>query len=173
MNFKSLVVIVFLVASFSSFAAPECGLKGSIEDRIRDCSHAQKEYFVLVTRIKMRTQTFEVYKDMRTNLLWSDSLYPNELNYVNGLRACENYIREEMGNIADVNWELPTVNMYREAERSGIKTALPNMKAFFWTVTVNRDDPKSAYMFNGVLGDISTYTMDYGSARVRCVAQTY
>lgn len=165
--------ILVLLMSLSSFAADVCGTKGSIEDRIRDCSYTQKEHFILVTRVVRRAQTFEVYKDMRTNLLWSDTLHPNNLNYPNAVNACEFYVSAEMGNITDVNWELPTINMWKEAERSGIKTALPNMKDFFWSITEKRGDTVRAYMFNGVYGDISTYGKEYGSAKVRCVAQTY
>lgn len=173
MNVKSLFTVVILFTSLSSNASVECGKEGSIEDRIHDCGDIQKEHFILVTRVKHRKQTFEVYRDMRTKLLWSDSLHPNTLNYPNAMNACEYYVFAEMGNIKDVTWELPTINMWKEAERSGIKTALPNMEAFFWSSTEKREDPISAYMFNGVYGDISTYNKDYGSARVRCVAQTY
>lgn len=163
-----------LLGSLSSYASIECGKEGSIDERIQDCGNEQKEHFILVTRIKQRQQTFEVYRDMRTKLLWSDSLHPNTLNYPNAMNACEYYkTREEKGDIKDVNWELPTINMWKEAERSGIKTALPNMEAFFWSSTENRHDPIRAYMFNGVYGDISTYNKENGSARVRCVAQTY
>lgn len=170
---KSLISLLVLFSSLNAFAAEECGLKGSIQDRIVDCGHVQKEYFVLVTKIKQRTQIFQVWKDMRTNLIWSDSLGPTNMNYTNAVRACENYVSKEMGMITDVNWELPTVNMYKEANRSGIRAALPNIKDFFWTVTENRDDKIRAYMFNGVYAEFSTYGKENGSARVRCVAQTY
>lgn len=172
MNFKNLLTIAFLLSSLSTFAAEECGLKGSIEDRIRDCSYTQKEDFMLVTRIKARKHTFEVYKDLRTNLLWSDTNQPTDMNYRNAMNACEYYVHAEMGFIKDVNWELPTINMWKEAERSGIKS-LPNMKNFFWSSTEKREDPIRAYMFNGVYGDISSYHKENGGARVRCVAQTY
>jgi hypothetical protein len=172
MIFRNLLIVVFLSVSLASYASEECGKKGTIEDRIRDCGHTQVQSFVLVTKLKHLKQTFQVFKDMRTNLLWSESLFPNTLNYPNAVSACEFYIRAEMGNISDVTWELPTLNMWKEANRSGIKS-LPNMKDYFWTATEVREDPIRAYMFNGVYGDFSTYSKNNGGARVRCVAQTY
>lgn len=172
MILKCFIVAVTLLAGVSSYAKEECGTKGTIETRISDCSYEQKQNFILVTRVKYLNQVFRVYKDMRTNLLWSEVLFPNELNHTNAVRACEYYIRKEMGDIKDVTWKLPTLDMYKEAERSGIRS-LPNMKAFFWTATVKAEDPIRAYMFNGVYGDISSYHKENGTARVRCVAQTY
>lgn len=173
MILRSLLTLSILLATQSLFAKEECGTKGSVEERIQDCSYEQKEFFILVARVKYLKQIFRVYKDIRTNLLWSESLYPNQLNYPNAMNACEFYIRKEMANISDVTWKLPSLEMYKEAERSGIKTALPNMDGFFWTSTEKRGDTIRAYMFNGVYGDISTYNKENGSARVRCVAQTY
>ncbi len=168
--------VLMLIASLfvgSAFAAVECGKTGSIEQRIHDCGHVQKEHFKLVTRVKERTQTFEVYKDMRTGLLWSDRLFPNQLNHTNAYRACEYYIRKEMGDIKDVIWKLPSIDHWKEAIRSGILTALPNMKEIFWSDTTLREDPIRAYQFNGVYGDVWQYNKENGIASVRCVAQTY
>lgn len=168
MNFKSLFTVTILLTSLSSFASTECGKEGSIEERISDCGNIKKEHFVLVARVKVRKDFFETYKDMRTKLLWSDSLYPNNLTYLNAMNACEYYFRENMSNI-DVNWELPTKNMWREAERSGMRKALPNMEDFFWTSTERREDPRTTYVLNGVYGTFGTES----SAKVRCVGQTY
>ena len=167
-----IIGLSLVVMSLSSFAADTCGTEGTVEERIQDCGKFQNGNFVLVAKVKAFKQIFSVYKDLKTNLLWSDRLYPNTLNHTNAVRACE-YLRAEMANIDEVIWELPTLNNYKQADKHGIRKSLPNMDSFFWTATENRDNPLSGWMFNGVYGDISSYNRNNGTAHVRCVGQVY
>lgn len=175
MLLKQFFAGVFLLTSVSAFALEDCGTTGTVNQRIKDCGNQKKQSFVLVARIsypKLK-ETFEVYKDLRTKLLWSDRLRSNTMNFTNAVVACDYEVRKEMANISDVNWTLPSADMYKEAVRSGIVSALPNMQEFFWTSTEKYGDPVRAYMFNGAMVDFTTYSKNNGAARVRCVAQTY
>jgi hypothetical protein len=142
-----------------------CGLEGSVDERIKDCS-SEAEGFVLVTRSK---DFKEVHKEKSTGLLWSDRL--PYMSHYNAETACSSNLKEVAG-ISGFTWRLPSIDEYKEAERNGIRKALPNMDNWFWSSSVHSYDDYngsgSAWLFDGT-GD--TY---YGSRSslswVRCVA---
>jgi hypothetical protein len=141
-----------------------CGLDGSIEERIEDCSE-QKKGFVLVTRTQ---EGKEVHKEVSTGLLWSDRL-PSRMTHNDAGKACKADL-EEVGGISGVTWRLPSDEEYRKAEKNGIREALPNMNYLFWC-SLRRDDfGNHRWVFDGRNG----FT-EYGNGRfdfsVRCVAR--
>jgi hypothetical protein len=143
-----------------------CGLKGSVDERIKDCSYqltSEKEGFVLVTRSK---DFNEVHKEVSTGLLWSDRL-PSTMTHYNAERACKADLKEVAG-ISGVTWRLPSIDEYEEAEKNGIRKALPNMNYWFWSSSVKRSNSYFAWMFYGGFG------FDYNrldKVSVRCVAR--
>jgi len=127
-----------------------CGLKGSVDERVKDCSYqltSEKEGFVLVTRSK---DFKEVHKEVSTGLLWSDRL-PNTMTHHNAEKACKATLPEVAG-ISGVTWRLPSIDEYKEAEKNGIRKALPNMNHWFWSSSVHRSDSDYAWLFNGSNG---------------------
>jgi hypothetical protein len=143
-----------------------CGLKGSIEKRIQDCSE-QREGFILVTRTQ---EGKEVHKEVSTGLLWSDRL-PLRMNHYSAEKACKADLKE-VGGISGVTWRLPSIEEYEEAEKNGMRNALPNMNHWFWSSSVLSYYSNYAWLFNGSSGstDYVSYSRNnYGS--VRCVAR--
>jgi hypothetical protein len=147
-----------------------CGLKGSVDERIKDCSYqltSEKEGFVLVTRSK---HFKEVHKEVSTGLLWSDRL-PSTMNHYSAEKACKADLKEVAG-ISGVTWRLPSIDEYKEAEKNGIWKALPNMNYWFWSSSVHRSYSDVAWLFVGDYGSTgSGYRNDYGYVSVRCVAR--
>lgn len=147
-----------------------CGLKGSVDERIKDCSYqltSETEGFVLVTRSK---DFKEVHKETSTGLLWSDRL-PNYMTHYNAEKACNSSLKEVAG-VEGVTWRLPSIDEYKEAEKNGIRKALPNMNYWFWSSSVHRSSSGSAWLFNGDYGYSINYFRNYDSVdSVRCVAR--
>ena len=144
-----------------------CGLKGSIAERIKDCSYqitSQKEGFVLVTRSK---EFKEVHKEIATGLLWSDRL-PSQMNLYSAEYVCNSNLSEVAG-IKELTWRLPSIDEYKSAEKIGIRKVLPNMNYSFWSSTLDHYSPSYAWKFMGQDGQLY---QDLGKAfnSVRCVA---
>lgn len=147
-----------------------CGLKGSVDERIRDCSYqltSETEGFVLVTRSK---DFKEVHKERSTGLLWSDRL-PNYMDHYNAEKACNSSLKEVAG-ISAVTWRLPSIDEYKEAEKNGIRKALASMNYWFWSSSVHYSYFGGAWQFHGGDGKTDYYHRDYyGDISVRCVAR--
>lgn len=162
---KYALIGLALFTSFSSFANvnKSCGLSGSLDARIRNCS-THNAGFSLVTRTK---EGIEVHQDVYTRLLWSDHL-PAKLNQVDAKKACANL--KEFAGITGVTWSLPSIQEYRDANKNGIKTALKNMNFVFWSSSVPSYDPSVAFMYNGYQGQEYDYDRD-NKISVRCVGR--
>lgn len=145
-----------------------CGLKGSVDERIKDCSSqfpSEKEGFVLVTISK---DFKEVHKEVATSLLWSDRL-PSTMNHDNAIKACEADLKEFTG-ISGLTWRLPSIDEYKEAEKNGIRKALPNMNHWFWSRSRKGDFFNIAWLFYGYLGMTDSSYRYSDIFWVRCVA---
>jgi hypothetical protein len=147
-----------------------CGLKGSVDERIKDCSYqltSENAGFVLVTRTK---EFKEVHKETKTGLLWGDRL-PSIMNHYSAEKACNAGLAEVAGINGGGTWRLPSKEEYEEAEKNGIRKALPNMNYWFWSSSMLRDVSNLAWLFNGVIGstDYDIYRNNLDS--VRCVAR--
>lgn len=172
-----------VLKQFGSNPIYPCGLKGSVEERIKDCSYqpnSEKEGFVLVTRSK---DFRRVYKELSSDLIWSDRLPFTETQF-DAEKACNSL--KEVAGIAGKTWRLPSKEEFEQAERNGIRKALPNMQVWYWTSSV-RDDYNFAWVFVGGIGneypdyrilDVKTYLdgKTFSAARksdysVRCVAR--
>jgi hypothetical protein len=141
-----------------------CGLSGTIEERIKDCSY-EKEGFALVARTE---DGKEVHKEVSTGLLWSDRL-PERMIYHNAKKACKADLKEVAG-ISDVTWRLPSIDEYEEAEKNGIRQVLPNMNYWFWSSTPHPGNHHRARLFIGTNGNLFDYFRNY-HVSVRCVAK--
>ena len=87
-----------------------CGHKGSVEERLKDCSYqstSRKNGFAFVARSE---EGKEVYKDLSSGLLWSDRLQGRSGQLVADM-TCKPSQTELMG-ISDVKWGLPTSDQY-------------------------------------------------------------
>jgi hypothetical protein len=145
-----------------------CGLEGTLDERIQDCSsqiNSEKEGFVLVART---TDFKEVHKEVSTGLLWSDRL-PEVMNHFSAENVCQ-LSNPEFAGISGVNWRLPSLDEYKEADRNGIRKALPNMNYWFWTSTIRRDYAVVAELFYGVNGNSVGFYRRLRHDSVRCVA---
>lgn len=150
-----------------------CGLKGSVDERISDCSRLPQQTwgggdgFVLVTR---SFDLKEVHKEISTDLLWSDTL-PLEMTHYDALDACNSDL-EEVGGISGVNWRLPTIHEYKKAEKNGIRFKLPNTNSWFWSSSVSPLMKNRARLFSKFYG-VAYYELHRRDIpfSVRCVAK--
>ncbi len=150
-------------------AKTPCGLNGPIPDRIRDCSEQEssiKGVFNLVTRTK---EFKEIYKDTKSGLLWGDRLETG-MNHFKAMEACKADL-DEVGQINEVSWRLPSKEEYEEANKNEVRAALPNMDYWFWTSTLNASNPNHAWFYNGLDGVLSNYNRSYGNDSVRCIGR--
>lgn len=165
----------FLYTVLKQFNSKEifpCGLKGSVSERIQDCSYqinSVSEGFVLVTR----TKDFKtVYKEISTGLLWSHTL-SRYMQHFSAKEACYSGL-SEVGGISHLTWRLPSKEDYEEAEKSKIRVALPDMNDEFWTSTIVPILIGRAWQFDNYENfdpDRRFRRVDrYRLGRVRCVA---
>ena len=158
------------IVTATSYEKVPCGLKGSVSERIQNCSFLsiqEKNGFFLVTR----TEEFkEIHKDTKTGLLWGDRL-PSKMDHYHAEKACHSSLKEVAG-ISGVTWRLPSIDEYKEAEKNGIRQAVPNMDRYiFWSSSKRQKNDDAAWLFNSDTGPFyksKRYRSDYS---VRCVAR--
>jgi hypothetical protein len=146
-----------------------CGLKGSVNQRIKNCSsqlNSEKAGFVLVTRSK---DFHEVHKEISTGLLWSERL-SSYSDHFRALKICRANLKE-MAGLKVLDWRLPSIEEFEQAEKNGIRRALPNMNYLFWSTSKDPEHSDAAKMFNGIWGITGGYYRNK-SGSVRCIAPT-
>lgn len=166
------VFLFFTLILATPLWARTCGLEGSIDKRIQDC-HVTKGNFSLVT---VNEKGHEIYKDLKTNLLWGDRI-PTDFNHYGSSMACSSDIAET-NLLPGTKWRLPTINEFETAASHGIKNALPRMDRAFWSSTsmkirskrLRKRIPARAYLWDGLeertdSGDLKD------AASVRCVSR--
>lgn len=148
-----------------------CGLEGSINERIEDCSYVQpmSNYgLALVTRTQAGK---EVYLDESFNVLISDKL-PGLMNFEDAKALCHKVL-PEMGNLPGISWKLPSMDQFARNSQAYIY-GLPNMTSYsspvqFWTSTLKG---RSVYMFNGQDGTMTTnFFKGSATGGVRCFSE--
>lgn len=143
-----------------------CGTKGTVEQRIKNCRKTNGNY-ALVARTEGGN---EVYKDLVSGLIWSDPLTIT-MNYSQAQKICGPNLNEVAG-IKNTTWRLPSKEEYEEAEKNGIRKALPNMNDWwFWSSTQHHRFSTDAWLFNGLYGNTDYRNMNFDNVSVRCVAQ--
>ena len=92
------------------------------------------------------------------------------MTHYNAEKACKADLAE-VAKISEVAWRLPSKEEYEEAEKNGIRKALPNMNYWFWSSSVHRSYSDVAWLFSG--GSGVTYVDYRGNydVSVRCVAR--
>jgi hypothetical protein len=157
-----------VLSQFNPNHRPPCGLKGTVDERIKDCSNqltSEKEGFILVTR----TNEFEeVHKELSSELLWSARL-PSTMNHGAAKKACSRL--KEVAGITGHKWRLPSKQEYEQAEKNGIRKALPTMNYWFWSSTVNLNYSEFAWAFSGNHGRGLAAWLNEAGNSVRCVAR--
>lgn len=159
-----------VLKNFNPSAKFPCGLKGSVDERIKDCSYqltSEKEGFVLVTRTK---EFKEVHKEISTGLLWGDRL-PSTMTHYAAEKACKADLAEVAGINNSGAWRLPSKEEYEEAEKNGIRKALPNMNYWFWSSSEHRSYSDVAWLFSGGNGGADYDVGRNYDVSVRCVAR--
>jgi hypothetical protein len=165
----STAILISTLPSFALAPSKPCGLTGTIEERIRDCSE-QKRDFVLVTRTP---ELHEIYKDTVSGLIWSDRL-TEEMIYWDAEKAC-GPSRAETGGISEVSWRMPTIEEFQDKGRYQVNKVLPNMVGWTWTSsTYNYPQTNEIWSYlaqYGISGHGVTYDSNYREKfeSVRCV----
>jgi hypothetical protein len=154
----------------SSEQISSCGLQGSIDERIDDCSkkrNKNRKNFSLVARFKKDSQ--EIYKELSTGLLWSYRL-SNAMDQYNAEKVCLEDFQDQAG-IESVSWRLPSIHEYRKAEESNIRD-LPDMHYWFWSSSGYElyNSSLNAWQFNGDNGRNEGFGR-HREVAVRCVAE--
>lgn len=156
------------VQRFNPNQTAPCGLRGSVDERIKDCSYqrtSNRGNFVLVTRSKAFK---EVYKDLSSGLLWSDRLV-GTTQHGGALKACRGDLNEVAG-LSKFEWKLPSIENYKEADKNGIRKALPNMNDTFWSSSVRFYISNLMWFYDGEHGSVK-YTHSFSELSVRCIAR--
>jgi hypothetical protein len=162
-----------LLSIFASFyvqaAEPTpCGLEGTVEDRIKDCAVQDGSVhgnFTLVTRT---TEFKEIYLDEKSKLLWSDRL-ADGMTHFKAQESCKSDLAEVV-NVKGLTWRLPSIDEYKEADKNGVRAALPNMSDWFWSSSVYQYGSSYAWGLDGVSGGVGIVNRSYYDGSVRCVA---
>lgn len=145
-----------------------CGLKGSVEERILDCSmqpDSDREGFVLVART---TDDKEVYRDS-SGVIWAERLQERK-DYYDAERSCKEGIPETAG-ITGLKWRLPTFEEYKAADKFGIRYKLLKSENWYWTSSKAPDSLSlEMQMFDGYNGGAIKRTKQ-NKGVIRCVAK--
>ena len=173
LSFSIMCIGAFLY-SLTAFANTTCGTEGTIEERIEDCSIKNPKIkanhsFILVSRLEnLHGAEREIYLDSKNGILWTDRL-ASEFTYERALEVCSDSKNNRTGGINEVIWELPTIENYIEAEKNGIRRALPRMDDVFWTSsTWGEGYSGGAFIFMGKIG-AESYGGRYIPRPVRCI----
>ncbi|WP_408096560.1 hypothetical protein ACJVC5_16095 [Peredibacter sp. HCB2-198] len=152
-----------------SYANRPCGLSGTLEERMENCSYqvAQRFNMVLVTRTE---KLKEVWLDVNNNILWSDRL-PSKMGHASAQIACKT-ATEEMGYLDEFKWRLPTGTEFEISGESVLgvfqfQTGAEE-SSWYWSSTVRG---RSIMIFN--TQDASTTYSPFINNRngsVRCVS---
>lgn len=164
----------------NSFA--DCGLSGSIEERINNCAR-EKLGWQLVT---LTSSGKEVWKSP-SGVYWGDRLPPRRMKNTHQGRGgtkqydaevdCKVNDRDENGSgLPGITFMLPTRKDFMRAEKEQFQQVLPNMDFWFWSST-QRDlgllaNDNYHFGFNGKYGglDVEHSWMDFHQA-ARCVGR--
>lgn len=143
-----------------------CGDKGTVEQRIKDCSAlpgSRVGSFVLVSRT---IKNNKVYKDLATGLLWTDvmPLY----KYKEAQQICSKSLIEFAG-IEDKKWRLPSIGEYSDAWNNGFLRNESTVYLSFWSSTVTLYNQSIVYIFidSGIIA--TDEVNDFSN--LRCVAR--
>jgi hypothetical protein len=161
----------FLVVT-SAFAKP-CGLKGTIDERIKECAQV-KGTFALVAVSEKGTA---IYEDTKSKLIWGDRI-AMDFNQYGSQKACSGEATEYQ-MLDTLKWRLPTIRELEEAAAHGIKAALPNMEHSYWSSTPvltkktrrRRARAVGVYLWDGFEERTGTGDNLKDAASVRCVAR--
>ena len=156
----------------SAFAKP-CGLQGTIEERIKDCSQVKGTFAV----ISVSEKGDEIYKDLKSQLIWGNRI-STDFNHFGAQKACS----EEVSGYQVLNslkWRLPSIKELEEAAAHGMKAALPNMEHSYWSSTPvttkksrrRRRGPVGVYLWDGLEEKTDVGDLLKDGASVRCVAR--
>ncbi len=166
-------LILFLLFISNSAFAKICGLEGSIEERIKDCSQT-KGNFVLVA---MTEKGMEIYKDIQSGLIWGSRIL-SDFNHYGSNMACAEEVSGYL-KLSLLKWRLPTIQEFESAYAHGMKNALPHADHSYWSSTPVKTrktrrrksaPPAQVYLWDG--REERTDTGDLkDAASVRCVAR--
>jgi hypothetical protein len=142
----------------------------------------------LVSKTATGTAGFEVWMDMRTQLVWSDRLEANNWCKassnlenaagvdcsVNTLFYCDadNLFSDAKGKLDGlVDWRLPTRNDLLQADINGSKVVLMNTNHDYWSATVDSTNNAKAWAVHGETGVLSSKSRNDDSISIRCVGR--
>lgn len=145
---KKIILILCIFSIFHAMANEDCGIEGTIQDRIDDCE-TKRGNFSLVTRIS----GMETYKDEITGKIWGDQERAvRHSPYSDSITVCrEDAPTIERGYLGRsiIKWYLPDSQDFEKAINNGIAEAIQNFKSGdeLWTgKTSGYTDMEGSYM---------------------------
>lgn len=132
------------IISLANGPEDSCGLKGTIEARIRNC--AGKKYYredSLILVSLNRELEMDIGKDPKTGLLWSNRLM-QEMTHYDAEKACLSNLKETAGIKA--SWKLPSIEEILDARNR----SLVNIDNGSWTRSLHPHNPEQAWVFDSV-----------------------
>ncbi len=172
-NFCILALVLLPGLAGASGKEP-CGETGSVAERIKACAQGNPQAhpgFVLVSRAQ---DGMEVHKDLKTNLLWSDSFPENSVSQSDAKKACKSKI-PQVATLTDLKWKLASQDEYETAHENGIVEALPNMNNFFWSSKVTWLGGLHGWVYYAYqeryYGFVGTWNFKSNKQSAKCVAR--
>jgi len=154
--------------SLVCYATESCGLKGSVQQRIKDCNETRGNFVVVAYHPNVSGfGIIDVIKDLDSGLLWSrahSALYTGGfMDHYQAVVGCTNGMGEALG--IDAEWRLPSIDEYKEAERNGIRSAIRGFEGRWWSsdlynegvawlIKIGRDSARE-FMYYRFYNDVS------------------
>jgi hypothetical protein len=163
----------------------------TLEQRIKDCAalpgslkrtKAGVAWNLVARRRDRATGAFsEVWKDSKSGLVWGDNLRSTYTHYnavaldlkgqVSQEKACVGEEgKQAVAGVTGKSFGLPKIEEFEQAEKNGIREALPNMNHWFWSASLYAYSQDGARGFYGYSG--ASYVVFRGvDFSVRCVGR--
>lgn len=164
--------ITHLIYELTPDSKPSCGLTGDIATRIKSCSKKKvvdAHEWNLVTRTDIGT---EVWQDPANHYLWGSQSH-KKMGHAQALEYCmSGQSAYERGNLITLQWELPSIRDYRDADIHGIGTLFPELNHLWnWTSTFKSTDKAISVRFYQKDSRPSMTYSGLTSLHVRCISK--
>ena len=168
---KIIITLIFVFSMFSTYSyARECGLIGTVDERISDCATKKMANGTQWTLVTVTKSGNSVWRDDDSGKIWSDRLNRIYTQYTAAEACVSTKSLDARGNLISLAWTLPSNDDFMTAESHGIRNALPHMRYFFWSTSIYPINGRLwAGLFCGGNGSLG-YEYRYLYDSVRCVA---
>lgn len=117
----SFLILACPLVSFASHGLVPCGLNGSIQERIQDCSekHPGKQKWKKNFNLVKRNRDLQgIFQDKKTGLIWGASL--GKMSFEKASKICSDSRLDQNIDLPGLKWRLPSVLEFKVAAKNNI-----------------------------------------------------